>query len=80
MSTVHIDSNPFALLMDPQSVLDAVARSERLARLQSRIWRPLDKPIATARDASVAAAEDEAVERVADATDPLDPSHPLSPL
>jgi hypothetical protein len=36
--------NPFALLMNPDSVLQAIERSERLSRLQSRICRPLDKP------------------------------------
>lgn len=36
--------NPFALLMNPDSVLQAVERSERLSRLHSRICRPLDKP------------------------------------
>lgn len=37
--------NPFALLMDPQSVFRAIENSERLERLQSRICRPLDKPL-----------------------------------
>jgi hypothetical protein len=37
--------NPFALLMNPDSVLQAVERSERLSRLHSRICRPLDKPV-----------------------------------
>lgn len=36
--------NPFALLMNPDSVLQAIERSERLSRLHSRICRPLDKP------------------------------------
>lgn len=36
--------NPFALLMNPESVLQAIERSERLHRLHSRICRPLDKP------------------------------------
>ncbi|MCM5681238.1 hypothetical protein M8A51_17050 [Schlegelella sp. S2-27] len=36
--------NPFALMMDPRSVLDVVEHSQRLARLKSRIYRPLDKP------------------------------------
>jgi hypothetical protein len=43
MTTTQTVSNPFALMMDPESVLAAVARSERLARLTSRICRPLDK-------------------------------------
>ena len=46
MSRVQLStSNPFALLMDPQSVFDAIEKSERLERLHSRICRPLDKPI-----------------------------------
>ena len=35
--------NPFALLLDPQAVIAAVERSERLGRLSSRICRPLDR-------------------------------------
>jgi hypothetical protein len=38
-------SNPFALLMDPESIFQAIERSERLARLHSRVCRPLDKPL-----------------------------------
>jgi len=52
----HAAANPFALLMDPQAVFRAVEGSERLARLQSRVCRPLDKPLLP-----VLAAEDEAV-------------------
>ena len=52
-TTVDAASNPFALMMDPESVLAAVARSERLARLSSRIWRPLDKPLIARADGSV---------------------------
>lgn len=36
-------ANPFALMLDPASVIAAVERSERLARLHSTICRPLDK-------------------------------------
>ena len=45
MHSPHIASNPFALLMDPEAVLAAVNGSDRLGRLHSRIWRPLDKPL-----------------------------------
>lgn len=38
-------SDPFAMLMDLQGVIQAMERSDRLARLQSRICRPLDKPV-----------------------------------
>jgi hypothetical protein len=38
--------NPFALMMDPQAVLSAVEQSPRLAGLQRRVYRPLDRPAA----------------------------------
>jgi hypothetical protein len=48
-------SNPFALMMDPESVLAAMARSERLNHLHSRVFRPLDKPLVAKVDAEAAA-------------------------
>ena len=36
-------SNPFSVLMNPQAVLEAIEKSERLGQLASRICRPLDK-------------------------------------
>lgn len=41
----HPVANPFALLMDPQAIFRAIESSERLARLQSRVCRPLDRPL-----------------------------------
>lgn len=38
-------SDPFALLMNPEAVVQAMERSDRLGRLQRRICRPLDKPL-----------------------------------
>lgn len=35
----------FTLLVDPDRVAQAVAHSERLARLRRRVCRPLDKPL-----------------------------------
>ena len=55
-------SDPFAMLMDLQGVVQAMERSDRLARLQSRICRPLDKPITTG-----AAPERDAFDGVIDA-------------
>lgn len=43
-STQHVD-NPFALLMDPDSVIRAMEKSERLETLHRRICRPLDRPL-----------------------------------
>ena len=54
-TTVEAASNPFALMMDPESVFAAMARSERLTRLHSRIWRPLDKPMVARAPAEAAA-------------------------
>lgn len=48
-------SNPFALMLDPETVFAAIANSDHLARLSSRICRPLDKPL-------IAHADEESVE------------------
>jgi hypothetical protein len=51
MRKATLQANPFMLMMDPQTVFAAVERSERLARLQRRVCRPLDKiPMAMAQD------------------------------
>lgn len=38
-------ANPFALLMNPDAVVQAMERSDRLGRLKRRVCRPLDKPL-----------------------------------
>lgn len=49
-------SNPFALLMDPQSVVAAIESSDPLGQLNRRVFRPLDKPwIASTVSADAAA-------------------------
>jgi hypothetical protein len=45
MSQTQAVSNPFGLMLDPEAVVKAMECSERLARLQSRVYRPLDKPL-----------------------------------
>lgn len=45
MAATQILANPFALLVCPESVCQAVARSERLSHLRRRVCRPLDKPL-----------------------------------
>ncbi len=37
-------ANPFEMLIDPQAILRAVEGSSRLRSLQSKVWRPLDRP------------------------------------
>ena len=58
--------SPFAMLLDPERVVREMEHSERLNRLHSRIYRPLDKPLIP-KGLAVAAADfdhmvDEAVE------------------
>ncbi|MFL6661823.1 MAG: hypothetical protein ACJ8G7_06560 [Rhizobacter sp.] len=45
MDKLPLTSNPFALMMHPEDVIQAMERSERLGRLQRRICKPLDKPV-----------------------------------
>ena len=48
-------SNPFAMLLDLDSVVRGMEHSERLHRLQRRVCHPLDKPQRTS--AKLAAAD-----------------------
>ena len=52
MQNISLHANPFALMMDPEAVLAAMERSERLNHLQSRVCRPLDKQEAQAEAAT----------------------------
>ncbi len=62
---IHID-NPFALLMDPQSIFRAIESSERLERLHSRVCRPLDKPLLPLVPAESTASFDRAIDAAED--------------
>ncbi|KQY80226.1 MULTISPECIES: hypothetical protein [Roseateles] len=42
-TTAHL-ADPFAMLIAPDQVMNAIERSDRLARLQRRVYRPLDRP------------------------------------
>lgn len=37
--------SPFDLLLNPEAVFAAIQNSERLNRLNSRVCRPLDRPL-----------------------------------
>jgi hypothetical protein len=65
MSLSEIETrNPFALLLNPETVVKAVASSERLGRLQSRVCRPLDRPLIPTQETNdPVAAFDAAIER-----------------
>jgi hypothetical protein len=45
MRSTQTRSNPFTMMMNPEAIIQAVERSERLNRLQRRVCRPLDKPL-----------------------------------
>mgnify|MGYP003494251877 FL=1 len=55
-------NNPFALLMDPEAVFLAIAKSERLERLHSRVCRPLDRPLLPHAAAEAAESFDQVIE------------------
>jgi len=38
-------ANPFVMMTDPEAILQAVERSERLNRLSRKVYRPLDRPL-----------------------------------
>ena len=43
MTQSAVVHNPFMLLLNPEIVLAAIAKSERLSQLTSHLCRPLDK-------------------------------------
>lgn len=45
MRTTGISLNPFSLMMEPETVLQTMERSESLHRLHRRTLRPLDRPL-----------------------------------
>jgi hypothetical protein len=55
MDKSPLASNPFALMMNPDAVVQAMQRSDRLGRLSRRICKPLDKPLVTNTPEEVAA-------------------------
>ena len=47
-------ADPFAMLIAPEQVMRALEHSDRLSRLQSRVYRPLDRPWIPNKTASAA--------------------------
>lgn len=45
MSQQSLVANPFMLMIQPEVVLAAVEKSERLSRLNRHLCRPLDRPV-----------------------------------
>lgn len=63
MTPQEMSSNPFALLLNPETVVKAIESSERLGRLHSRVCRPLDRPLIPASPNDAVAAFDAAIDR-----------------
>jgi len=59
MARITSRSNPFTLMMNPEIVLAAIERSERLGQLNRRICRPLDRPVLAAISGSEPRLDDE---------------------
>jgi len=45
MRATETHANPFFMMMNPEAVIQAVERSERLNCLTRRVCRPLDRPL-----------------------------------
>ncbi len=59
-------SNPFVMMTDPETILLAVERSERLNRLSRKIYRPLDRPLIPKVGAKELAAFDSEIDAAID--------------
>lgn len=62
------ERNPFMLMINPEVVLAAMEKSERLGQLNRHLCRPLDRPVTAGADAS--GGELDATPDEADPTDP----------
>ena len=62
-----IVGDPFAMLINPQAVLAAIEQSGRLGALNSRVCRPLDKPLIPKRDNEDQRSFDELADEARDA-------------
>lgn len=60
--------SPFAMLLNPERVVLAMEHSDRLNRLQRRVYRPLDKPLLP-RVGAPAADFDRGIDESADEAD-----------
>lgn len=58
--------NPFTMMTDPDAIVQAMERSERLNRLQRRVCRPLDRPLIPKVSAADLADYDREIDLAAD--------------
>lgn len=55
-------TNPFTMMTNPEAIIQAVERSERLNHLARRVCRPLDRPLIPKKDAADLAAYDQEID------------------
>jgi hypothetical protein len=55
MTTAALAANPFALMMEPEAVLEVVGKSEQLSKLSQRQCHPLDRAVIRSASAELAA-------------------------
>lgn len=55
-------TNPFTMMTNPEAIIQAMERSERLNDLSRRICRPLDRPLIPKKDAAEQAAYDREID------------------
>ena len=58
MSEHSVVANPFMLMVQPEVVLAAIEKSERLGRLNRHLCRPLDRQTVVGQAAAVEADDD----------------------
>lgn len=58
MAHTATDRNPFMLMINPEVVLAAVEKSERLSKLNRHLCRPLDRPLGASGSNAVTAGAD----------------------
>jgi hypothetical protein len=64
-------SNPFVMMTDPETILQAVERSERLNRLNRKVYRPLDRPLIPKIGAKDLSAFDDEIDAEIDVIDSM---------
>jgi hypothetical protein len=47
MTQIAVERNPFMLMLNPEVVIAAMEKSERLNKLNRHLCRPLDRPVST---------------------------------
>ena len=70
MSELSIAHNPFMLMLNPEVVIAAMEKSEKLAQLNRHLCRPLDRVTLQNPDGEVATVEEPA-EAADEATDDM---------